>query len=278
MSGLDKLATFFNKMNNASDDEVLEFNINSDTEYRVSTHRQSGGASGETLSSSVPSDAPAVDVTTVKTQTCYVVVPDSVYNNNGAKLKWFTYGQVHEDLKDKMPVLFTEEDATKLANKLKNYIDEKGTLHGEQKCPYPVGGFVIAECEISDGTVQDVAEKDLFSGGGKRNYSVINKSNADLVTYTIGGGKHGFVNSEGINKLQIKKVKYGIKLDILPHLRSLLLNNTDMDNESLTTLNNAWKNNADTYTELPNQSGGSYLAEKRKYLQMKADARKRGLI
>lgn len=269
MSKLDKLANILYDLKNISDNEDLFFdpsNIDTDTSPRRFTKSHTflkGGADDDAASGS--SSTP---------EYCYMIVPDSGYNTDLKKLKCFVYGAVHEALPDdKLPILFDQNNATTLVNKLVAHVKTHGTLHGKDNCPYPVGGFVVVKCKMGGVSVATISDAVIYSGDGKRDYSKLSDKTSDVIMYTMSGVTHGVINKSALSKLTLEGVKYAHKFDIPEHVKTVLLNNTcpGLGESCVKTLHAAWNSSGSDYVT---QEGGDYtskyLEEKAKYRRLKA--------
>lgn len=265
MSKLHKISSILNELYpNESDNDTLDFSKN-----MIGGGNDSDGAPGS-------------GETTDHHSECFIVMADSCFNVNPTKIVPFVYGAVHETIKDRIPILFSMSEVTKLVNKFVTFANENGTFHsGSQNVSYPVGGFVVVKYDCSALGSDTVSDAQLFDRDGRRDYTRLQSNYAELVSYEIGGINHGLVNLAAAHKLKIKELSYAHKYAIDPHLRNVLLNSSsNLDEQSLKLLTKAWTTESAVTVEP--QMGGNlrseYLLKKAKYKQLKMEAKMRGLI
>jgi hypothetical protein len=190
----------------------------------------------------------------------------------------------------RIPVLDKLTDAQKLAEKLLNLVVTSGTSKGKK---FPIFGVIILGIVVGDLTVDEPTQQ----LGGRRDYNFLSQSSdKDLIWYDINGNKRGLMSKKGLEKSKIYSASYGAKTVTPKEIGFALFNHCNelkLSEKEIQELNNIY--NLSTSLNLkshyvfkppidnadPAQLGGDYTRyknEKKRYLELKQIAKKRGLI
>jgi hypothetical protein len=215
---------------------------------------------------------------------------------------------------NKIPLLFSIEDAIRIAKKIIITVNKKGCTKSGKTV---INGVVIVRLNISD-VSKTHSSVTKISGliTGARDYSTLNNSHADLTIYSINGQERGVLTYESLPKCRITHVLYvldetlsvellnnGFKIMCMMKLLSpehvrLLKSLSTTHKNKLSPLSN-WKHaddalSDDNYDHLPKSGlptpayGGGfvhdidyeplYRKEKQRYLELQKIAMSKGLL
>lgn len=182
---------------------------------------------------------------------CYHIVLDCEFGSRNKlhERSGGIIGKFRQNTGNKLPVLFSYNEAVRVAKRFSKIAAEKGSLEGKS---YPVFGSVILVLDVS--SLQRENHGEIHNANGARDYANLNANN-ELTVYNVNNERRGVLSNDGFVKAKILGAHYECCLDMSEHVGFCLHNlNPKLESKDVVLLKKIYEHSKVNDTE------GSYYA------------------